>query len=970
MSVQQTGAPSTIRLRFGPFELNVAERSLKKANQVIPLGGRAYDILIALLEKAGEVVAKAELIAKAWPDITVEEGSLRVHLSALRKALGDGQFGNKYIASIQGHGYSFIAPVTRLPADSGRGNASSGLSNLPPALGRMVGRDDVVLEIQTSLQTERLITILGAGGMGKTTVALAVGYSALERFSGAVFIVDLSTVRDKEQVIGAIASAIELDLRIVDPKDALLEFLRPQRALIILDSCEHLIAETAEIADSIFQSAPNIHMLATSRETLQVVGERVFRLGPLDCPPEQPGLTASEVLAYPAVRLFAECVSARGGDFSLSDDEVPMVAEICRKLDGIPLAIELAAGRAAIFGVRNTVARLGSRLDLLKFGRRTANPRHQTLKATLDWSHDHLSEVERVVLRRVAIFIGPFTLKAALAVGEEGGIDQAEIEGAVENLVNKSLIAMWPSNPWVLYRLLDTTRTYALEKLRLSGEYHSIAARHANFSVQLLESSRGNFIDLEHAEAPAGALPDYLGNIRAALEWSFGPDGSDGAAIRMAAAASQLFLATSLFVECRGWMERAIDRMVADCDPRDQMEIHASLALSLMFTAGNSERVRDAFNSALTFAERRDDAYQQLRLLSGLSMYLHRTIDAAGSLEVALRAESVAKKTGNPEDAALADSMLGAAYYMLADHVRAPKYLEQALHTSPASRRFNATQYLFDIRNTSLFNLTRSHWFAGNLDRAAGYAERTIEEAERSDNPIALCRAFILTMPFYFWIGHLGKVERDLSKLELTAEKYSLEPFRAVAMGLRGRHLIGAGQMLDGIRHLQDSLEKLRVLRYEMLVTDFVAELAVSLARQNERAEALALIDRSIAMQLNLKRPLHLPALFLAKGSTFMCGESQQSDLALECFKEAMTLAGQQSALSFELRAGLQLAQLWIDRGQIGRAHDLIGPIFGRFTEGLATPDLVLARQILEQTSVRARQTGRRATKSTGRAKA
>jgi len=148
MSVQQIGSPGAIRLRFRPCELNVAERSLKKANQVIPLGFRAYNVLIALLENAGEVVAKAELIARAWPDVTVEEGSLRVHLSALRKALRDGQFGNKYIANIQGHGYSFIAPVTRLPADRGRGNASSGLSNLPPALGRMVGRDDVVLEIQ------------------------------------------------------------------------------------------------------------------------------------------------------------------------------------------------------------------------------------------------------------------------------------------------------------------------------------------------------------------------------------------------------------------------------------------------------------------------------------------------------------------------------------------------------------------------------------------------------------------------------------------------------------------------------------------------------------------------------------------------------------------------------------------------------------------------------------------------------
>jgi predicted ATPase/DNA-binding winged helix-turn-helix (wHTH) protein len=958
MSVQQVGSPGAIRLRFGPFELNVAERTLKKANQVIPLGGRAYDILIALLEKAGEVVPKAELIAKAWPDVTVEEGSLRVHLSALRKALSDGQFGDKYIANIQGRGYSFIAPITRLPADHDRGGASEGLSNLPPALGRMVGRENVVLEIQGWLQTEqRLITILGAGGIGKTTVALSVGHGALADFSGAAFFVDLSTVSDQEHV-GAIASAVGLGPQFVDPKEALLNFLRPRRVLIILDSCEHLIEKTAEIADYIVQNTPDIYILATSREALHVPGEHVLRLCPLDCPPEQPGLTASEVLAYPAARLFVERISARGGDFSLSDEEALIVAEICRKLDGIALAIELAAGRAANFGVRNTVAKLGSRLDLLKFGRRTANPRHQTLKATLDWSHDHLSEVERVVLRRVAIFIGPFTLDAALAVGEEGGIDQSEIEGAVENLVNKSLIVVWPSYRGMLYRLLDTTRSHVLEKLGLSGERHSIAARHANFSIQLLESSRGNLFDLEHAEAPAGALPDYLGNIRAALEWSIGPDGNDNTAIRTAAAAAQLFLAMSLFVECRGWMERAIDRMAADCDPRDQMEIHASLALSLMFTAGNSERVRDAFNTALTFAERREDAYQQLRLLSGLSMYLHRTIDAAGSFEVALRAESVAKKTGNPEDAALADSMLGAAYYMLADHVHAPKYLERALHRSPASRRFNATQYLFDLRTTSLFNLTRSHWFAGNLDRAARYAERTIEEAERSDHPIALCRAYILTMPFCFWVGHLGKVERDLSELELTAEKYSLEPFRAVAVGLRGRHLIHVGQTMDGMRRLQDSLEMLRVLRYEMLVTDFVCELGVSLAKQNKRAEALALIDSSIATQLGSKRPLHLPALFLAKGMALVCGEAPQIGSAQECFEEAMTLAGQQSALSFELRAGLELARLWIDRGQVRSAHDLVGPIYNRFTEGLATPDLILAKRMLEQTSAPTRQAG------------
>ena len=501
MSVQQIGAPGAIRLRFGPFELNVAEHCLRKANQVVPLGGRAYDILIALLEKAGEVVTKAELIAKAWPDVTVEEGSLRVHLSALRKALADGQFGNKYIANVQGEGYSFIAAVTCLPADC-KSHKSAGLSNLPPALGRMVGRDDIVREIQGWLRTEqRLVTILGAGGIGKTTVALTVGHASLADFSGAAFLVDLSAVSDKEHVIGAIASALGADPRFVDRRDALLDFLRPRRALVILDSCEHLIEKIAEVADSILQSAPDIHMLVTSREMLQVAGERVFHLSSLESPPERPSLTATEVLLYPAVQLFVERISARGGDFSLSDGEAPVVAEICRKLDGIALAIELAAGSAANFGVRITLAKLGSRLDLLKFGRRTANPRHQTLKATLDWSHDHLSEVERIVLRKVAIFVGNFTLEAVLALANEGDVSGAEIKSAIDSLVGKSLVEVRVSARGPLYRLLDTTRYYVLDKLVLTGEHDSIAAGHANFSVRWSESNRGALLGPKSVES-------------------------------------------------------------------------------------------------------------------------------------------------------------------------------------------------------------------------------------------------------------------------------------------------------------------------------------------------------------------------------------------------------------------------------------------------------------------------------------
>jgi predicted ATPase/DNA-binding winged helix-turn-helix (wHTH) protein len=958
MPAERMGSPSATRVLFGPFELSAAERSLKKAGEVVPLGGRAFDVLAALVDKAGEVVSKDELIAKAWPDVTVEEGSLRVHLSALRKALGDGQFGTKYIENVQGHGYRFVVSVTRQADDHDHGHASSGVSNLPPPLSRMIGRDDTVRDIRTMLKSRRLTTILGAGGIGKTTVALAVGHAALADFRDQVFFVDLSTVRDKEQITSAIAAAIGLDPQFVDPEEALLSSLSHRKALIILDSCEHLVKTVAEIADCMFQRAPGISMLATSREALQTAGEHVFRLRPLDCPPEQPGQTAAEVLSYSAARLFVECVCARANDFSLSDDNASIVAEICRKLDGIALAIELAAGRAAIFGVSDTIARLGSRLDLLKFGRRTANPRHQTLRATLDWSHDQLSGGERVVLRRTAIFAGHFTLEAALAVAAEAGMNEPAVADAVASLVEKSLIGVRIDSRGTFYRLLDTTRSYALEKLTAVGEHESIAARHADFLIELLESNRVNLFELGGSDQRADSLRDCLGNLRAALEWSFGPAGNDRIALRLAAASAPLFLAISLLSECRNWMERAIGRMAAGCDTRQQMEIHASLALSLMFTEGNSERVRDAFNSALRLAEEREDAYQQLRLLSGLSIYCHRRIDVAGSLELALRGEAVARKTGSPDDIAIADSMLGAAYYMRAEQRRAQSHFERALQSAPPLRRFNAAQYLFDLRTTSLFNLTRSYWFTGNLDRAVACARMTIEEAERADHPIALSRALILTMPLYFWVDDLQQVGQNLSRLQLTAEKHSLMPFRAVALGLKGRYLLRTGHAMDGIEHLRDSLARLVLQRYEMLATDFVSELAVSLAKRGEREEALTLVDESIAIQVELGRPLHLPALFLAKGLTFASGDIPDIQSVEESLREAMRLARQQSALSFELRAGLELARVWIDRGEVERAYDLVEPIYRQFSEGFATPDLVVAKKMLETTGAMAGQAG------------
>jgi predicted ATPase/DNA-binding winged helix-turn-helix (wHTH) protein len=510
MSPDQFRSPNAIKILFKPFELNIFERSLKKAGEAVPLGGRAFDLLVALIKRSGETVGKNELIAEVWPDVIVEEGSLRVHMSALRKALGDRQVGHRYIANVQGRGYRFVAPVTRQAQESEIRDTSVWRSGLPAALGRMIGRDEGVREIQRLLRTERLITIVGTGGIGKTTVALAVGHAAVTDFYGAVYFVDLSTVGDREQLSGAVASALGLAERHANTEDALHQVLARRKGLIILDSCEHLIDEISAIARCILRRCPEIAILATSRQALQIIGERVFRVPPLACPPEQPALAADQVLSYPAVQLFVERASARGTDFKLGDDGASLVAEICRKLDGVPLAIELAATRAAIFGLRDAAASLGARLDLLKFGRRTANPRHRTLRATLDWSHDYLSEVERLVLRRVAIFSGSFTLDNAVAIVDEEGMSQNDVAETIEGLVDKSMVEAGLDTHETSYRLLDTTRAYALEKLLQSGEHDAIAARHADFFVRPLQENNVDSFEIE-SSAPDTAVGHAIG---------------------------------------------------------------------------------------------------------------------------------------------------------------------------------------------------------------------------------------------------------------------------------------------------------------------------------------------------------------------------------------------------------------------------------------------------------------------------
>jgi predicted ATPase/DNA-binding winged helix-turn-helix (wHTH) protein len=469
-------------LQFGPFQLSSRERVLRRDGVVLPLGGRALDLLIYLARRPGEVIAKQELIEHVWRDVKVEEGSIRVHVAAIRKALGDGQFGNRYIANIKGRGYSFVGTVVPL---AGRTKTRNGKfrhqGRLPARPLMMIGREMVIREVSDKLRGERFVTLLGPGGIGKTTIALAVGRAAADAFGEEVYLVDLESLTDPRQVTAAVATSLGLALKSKDPGSELVDFVRSRKLLVILDCCEHVIEAVALVAEQLYQGAEQVYLLTTSRESLKVEGEHCCRVLPLDFPPDGSEQTASAVLRYPAVQLFVRRAAARAGSVVLTDEEAPFVAEMCRKLDGMPLAIELAAGQVAALGLENTVSRLVSRLELLKLSHRTAVPRHRTLKATLDWSYDLLSEAERIVFRRIAPFVGHFTLDGARYVAGELGVGAGEIFEAIAGLVEKSLIATRIDEAQAHYRLLDTTRAYALEKLEEHAEVDVVFRRHAEY---------------------------------------------------------------------------------------------------------------------------------------------------------------------------------------------------------------------------------------------------------------------------------------------------------------------------------------------------------------------------------------------------------------------------------------------------------------------------------------------------------
>ncbi|PWC32899.1 winged helix-turn-helix domain-containing protein [Azospirillum sp. TSO35-2] len=940
------------QVRFGPFRLSSAERLLTCDGVPVAIGSRSLDILIALVERAGDVLSRRELIDRVWPDLVVEEANLRVHILGLRRALGDGQDGARYVTNIPGRGYCFVAPVRRErsedgpqpPAPQARSRAAK---SLPARLGRMIGREADVAALSRLLMARRFVSVLGAGGLGKTTVAVAIAHALLDEFQGEAFFIDLSALGDGALLPSAVAAAVGLQIQEDIGAAGLLAALADRRLLLLLDSCEHIVDAAAALAEILFAEAPGVHLLVTSREALRVEGEQVHLLHPLGIPAQEDGATAETLLATASGQLFMERADAAGSRSALTDEDAPVVAGICRRLDGIALAIELVASRVGTYGIRGTADLLDGRLKLLWQGRRNAVPRHQTLQAMLDWSYALLSSREQRVLRRLSVFVGFFTHAAVRSVATDECIDDLEVTDAVEALVDKSLISACTNEGTLCFRLLDTTRAYAAVKLAESGEGPLIARRHAGFC---LDGLAGEGIDPQHAggREPGRHAPD-LSNVRAALEWAFSPEGDRPLAVRLAAHAMPLFLGLSFLGECRRWCGRALAALAEEeRGTPTELALNEGLAVSAMFTRGNSVEVRAAIERGLDLAEALGDWNHQLHLLAGLHIYLTRIGDYQGALDCARRSVQVAGTTGRTGALAMADWMLGCTYHLVGDQDGAQRHCEIGFGHVPVDAPIDMGFFGYDHRVRALIVLARTLWLRGYPDRAAQTSLQAIAVAERRDHPVTLCIALIYTATVALWSGEDDLARERIERLLASAARHSLGPYHAVGQALEGARLIALGDAAAGVAELRNAMARLQVEQHEVLGGFFSRALAEGLMATGDLAEANAIAGAAI-VRAEQGGAVDAPDLMRVRAAILLAGPRPDVDGAEGLLTAMLDLARRQSAASWELRAATALSRLWLRTGRGDEARALLTQTLSPFTEGFATADLRAAEGVLAQ---------------------
>jgi predicted ATPase/DNA-binding winged helix-turn-helix (wHTH) protein len=941
------------------WEIDLGRRELRSSGIPVLLGGRAFEVVTVLVQSASEFVTKDHMMERVWPGATVGEGTIHVHISAVRKALGQDR---AMLKTVSGRGYRLLGSWTPQQRDATAALVYSSLprtsgspppTNFPPVISRLVGRSAAAQFVRDLVSAYRVVTLTGPGGIGKTSLAIKAVRYLLSDFEEGGWLVELASLSDPGLVPSTVASTLGLKLAGEISAESVARAVGGRHLLLVLDNCEHVIDAAANLAETFTRLCPRTTIVATSREVLRIDGEAVYRVPPLEVPAV--GQAAPDyIMQFSAVDLFVTRTKALNGGFSPHAEDLASIAAICRHLDGMPLAIELAAASAAALGIAQVSAGLRDRFALLTLGRRTALPRQRTLRATLDWSHELLPETERLLLRRLSVFAGGFTVDSTAAVMADAGLDATTVADCIANLVTKSLIALDPTPGAARWTLLETIRAYALEKLVAHAEAEIATKHHALYFRDLFAPlARGAGSSLSDEDLARHVRE--IDNVRAAIDWSFSPAGNPAIGIDLTAAYAPVWQHLSLMSECRKRCERALLGLEphVTANMRLRMELQIALAGAVFLTMGPPDQATTLLTETVEIADALNDLQAQARALSTLvPIYSFR--GEYGKAQIAAeRIEQIAHRIGEPTHIRLAYQQMGVTLFLKGRPREAQQYLERILRFPTAAEdRRDAIHYNSNDHAAARAMLARALWMQGLTDQALHEARLSLEELQGTDHQLVLCQILhqgicrIATMT-----GDFATADREIARLIEAAKGLNAQFYETAGQFLKGKLLVERGEYAQGVPVLRDAFETCDRTGWHISYSEFKGAHALGLAGTGRLDPALVAVEEGMAADREGAdgHGWYSPELFRIKGEILRQQAGDQLVLAAkDCFDQAAQMARAQGALFWELRVALSVARLRMSQGRHPEARAPLASVYDRFTEGFATADLQAARTLLE----------------------
>ncbi len=918
---------SVQRFTFGPFELDPMRLELRRDGIRLNVGARACRVLVALVERPGQVVTQKELMAAGWSGLHVADVNLRVHIVALRKALSGGSDVSFDITTVPREGYVFAGPFS--PKEEGITTKPPHV--VPRQLTTLFGRAEALVRLSEAVATHRIVTITGSAGIGKTAIALAAIAEQCENAGAECVFVDFSTSVSSLHVGARLFEALELDGNPNDVPAHIEHALRGRTILLVLDNCEHVVGHVAAFVARLTATTEGVSILATSREPLRVPGECVFPLEPLNCPPEGAVLTAQSAMDYAAIQMFAEAASRRSLAFAVGDANASLLGEVCRRLDGSPLAIELAAATSDTMTISELAKRLDDRFTVLIGGARTALPKHRTLQAALDWSYDTLSEEEALVMRSLGVFPGRFTADDAEAVVGDDTLLGGTIHHALANLTAKSLLAVDFSGEIASFRFLETMRVYARLKLLEGEEAPPVYARFVDHTLlRMTITNQQSTPDEDIKRSHSGILDDW----RAAHDWSV-RNCDWNAALKLMAEGIRLCKSLNIRLE---FVHRAIETLrMARPTPQNEdvlwceMRVCCHTAEMLLETQPLDppnfiDLIEKIGSRSLQLSKRLNAPTFQMSALVTLTTGALTGANVENLKTYGSAAFELAQRMQDSDSILTAHYLNAYVRHYDSDFEAAVRECDRSLDL--ASRAKPGTSISFEHVPSVRAIRSRTLWLRGEFASALAEMEDAHRSAQEGGHVPTIAWVAWCDMWVNLWAGNMDRAMGSLKLHERMASEYRNPGW--------SRYVPSAREASERLREGGRSFDAAPIDWMPHVASH--ADMMTSIHCCFHRCEDLQRIETV---------PQHwcAPEHFRAAGEHHLF--AKRITEAERLFLRALALSQSAGAVAWEIRATLSLARLRIRQQQVPAAHALLEPLIERFLGSHENADLRYAADVL-----------------------